>query len=216
MWESQSGQPPSDRELASLVDEWVRDEVFYREALRLRLDDNDSIIRRRLIQKLDFIAEDVAEPDEAALRRYYDEHLDRYRLPTQYTFSQVFFAPGHERALETARQTLARHPDDWRRFGDPGMLNAAYASQTAAELTGTFGKTFADALAAIEPGPWAGPVMSAYGMHLVRVTARLPARTADFAKVERAVLSDYLDEQRKRAREQYYATLLARYRIVGQ
>ena len=214
LWETQTGAPPSPEQLDSLVNNWVREEVFYREALRLDLDENDSIIRRRLIQKLDFVAEDVTEPDDATLKAWYASHRERYRLPMRYTFSQLYFSRGHDKALAGAKAALAGNPADWRKFGEPSMLGDSYASQSPTEITSAFGKAFTDKLVTILPGMWNGPIESAYGLHLVRVAARQPSKIADFDTVKQDVLNDYLTDQRRAARDRYYKKLLERYRVV--
>ena len=216
LWQSQSGRPPGKDELDSLVDNWIREEVFYREALRLQLDKDDTIIRRRLIQKLDFIAEDVDEPDEADIEDYYDRHIDRYRLPPRFTFQQIFFATEHERALDAALEVIHKNDAGWRRYGDPGMLNDSWASRTRHEIASTFGSEFVDQLADIEPGQWTGPVASVFGLHLVKVISKEPAHHAAFADVKREVLNDYLQDKRAQARQRYYRRLLERYEIVRQ
>jgi peptidyl-prolyl cis-trans isomerase C len=216
LWQAQSGKRPAPAELDSLVDNWVRQEVFYREALRLRLDRDDTIVRRRLIQKLNFIAEDVHEPDEVQLRRFYKVHIADYALPPCYTFSQVFFSPGHGDLLKVARRTITRDESTWRRFGDPSMLSDSYVCRSVAEISSTFGASFAEQMKHVEPGHWQGPISSTFGLHLVKVTTRQAGRTRSFTDVKRTVLADYLRERRDEARDTYYQRLLDRYEIVRE
>ncbi|MBD3646155.1 MAG: peptidyl-prolyl cis-trans isomerase [Pseudomonadales bacterium] len=213
LWQAQAGSPPTEAQLDALVENWIQEEVFYREALRLQLDREDTIIRRRLIQKLGFIAEDVAEPDEAALRTYYNENLADYTLPERYTFYQIFFADDAAAATE-ALSELRDDDAGWRELGAPGMLSHAYASRSEPEIAATFGKAFASHLASLEAGEWRGPVSSVFGQHLVKINRVHPPETAPFTSVQRNVLNDYLYRQRQQSRQQYYEELLDHYDVV--
>lgn len=214
LWQRQTGKSPSQEQLESLVDNWIREEVFYREALRLQLDRDDTIIRRRLVQKLTFIAEDVAKPDKADLRNWFRAHRQQYRLEPRFTFSQLFFSGDHAEALASAREALRANDADWRELGEPGMLNESHAARTQKEIESTFGDEFAREITRIEPGRWVGPIPSAFGLHLVRIDRRQPARLADFADVQQQVRRDYLRDNREAARREYYRDLLEGYEIV--
>ncbi len=214
LWQRQTGRPPSEEQLASLVDSWIREEVFYREALRLQLDKDDTIIRRRLIQKLTFIAEDVAKPNEAQLSAFYRKNKENYRQEPRYTFSQIFFSNDGQKALAAARGKIREDEAAWRELGEATMLNDSYASRSLREIASTFGDEFARQLPEIEPGQWRGPVTSIFGIHLVKVAEVQPAQIPPFSAVERQVHNDYLRHRREQARDEYYRRLLEQYEIV--
>jgi hypothetical protein len=214
-WQAQMGRPPSADELAGLVEQWIREEIYYREALALGLDADDVIIRRRLAQKLTFLTEDLAtgqSPDEATLRAYYAEHAERYREPERFTFSHRYFS--NDRRAQARADALAALQADAIE-GDPFMLQRSYVARSQREIAELFGREFAAALGALPDGAWQGPVRSAYGWHLVRVEERHPARSPSFEEVARRVAADYRQQRRREANEAYYQSLRERYRVVG-
>ena len=220
-WQAQMGQAPTEKELVSLIDEHVREEMYYREAIRLGLDQDDIIIRRRLAQKLIFLAEDVAgidDPGDEALQRFFEENSANYRKPPRLSFSHIYFSPERrgDSASTEAEQVLAQvNTDDsnWRGLGDPFMLNRAYAERNYREISDLFGQVFTKGMIELGVGPWHGPVKSAYGFHLVRIDKSLPAADAIFARVRERLLKDYQSEQLRLAKTAYDEALRARYQV---
>lgn len=219
-------RPPTEQELEGLVDSYIREEILYREALALGLDRDDTVIRRRLAQKLEFLAEDLAalaEPVPSELRQYFEENVDDYALPPRMSFSHIYFSVdrrGKEAAEKAARETLERirraspTPDEIAELGDPFMLQSHYGSRTDREVADLFGREFASALVELEPGSWQGPVPSSYGLHLVRLEALAEGRTPELAEVEARVKADFVDARRREANEAFLAKLKDRYEIV--
>lgn len=245
-WRAQMGRAPTESQLQALIDQWIREEVYYREALAMGLDDDDVIIRRRLAQKLTFLTEDMATedpPDEDTLRAYYKAHADRYAEPARFSFSHRYFSDDRRSDAEAdarralaglnAAQTGASHRRPATAVtvsmasaadtavtgadaGDPFMLQHDYVARSRREIAELFGNEFAAALVELPPGSWQGPVQSAYGWHLVRVDQQLPPRQPDFDQVAQQVTADFREDQRRRANEDYYQSLLRRYEIVRQ
>ena len=217
-WQAQMGRPPSSEELAALVEQWVREEVYYREAVAMGLDDNDVIIRRRLAQKLTFLTEDLAasgEPTEAELADYYAEHADRYAEPERFTFSHAYFSTERRSAAEAdARQALEALDGDAVPAGDPFMLQRSYVDRSQREIAELFGREFAAELVELDSGRWLGPVRSAYGWHLVRVESRREPRQPALAEVAPRVAADLQQTRRREASEAFYQTLRERYQVV--
>lgn len=216
-WQAQMGRLPTEDEARGLIDQWVREEIFYREAKKLSLDDNDTIIRRRLAQKLTFLNEDLAnaeEPTDTALNEYFETHADAYLIPERLSFEHRYFSSDRrENAEADARAALSSSANS----GDPFILQKTYAERSSREIGDLFGTTFAEAIAALEddqPDLWQGPIRSAYGWHLVRLTDRQPAREPLMAEVLNAVRRDYLQQRRRDANETFYQTLRARYDVV--
>ena len=191
-----------------------------REAKRLGLDRDDTIIRRRLAQKLSFLTDDVATlatPDETELKAYFEANRQRYATPAVTGFSHVFFSADRRAdATLDARRALADFdPDGWRKAGDPFMLGRTYAYASDPRIERDFGADFAAALAELPAdGSWRGPVSSGYGAHLARVDSRTPALGADYESVATRVAADFDAERRAEANRAYFEELRAQYIVV--
>jgi hypothetical protein len=184
---------PTPEELKSLIEGYVRDEVLYREGVALGLDRDDSLIRRRVRQKVEFLTESmqgVPEASDTALHAYLDRHGDRYRADPRFTFEQVY--------LGAARLT---------------QLDERMEHATFTEVARVFGRRFAVALAEAPLGTWQSPVASEYGLHRVQVIERVEARVPALAEVRELVKRDWLRDELAAAQEKHYAGLLARYEV---
>jgi len=209
----------SDEELQRLIDDYVREEVLHREALALGLDDDDYVIRRRLVQKLEFITEGFAEAgadmDEAAVQRYFDANKADYYVEPYVTFTHVFFQT-EDRPREQARalaekelQKLNRNGvpfSDAPQHGDRFLYHVNYVERTPDYVGSHFGPAMATALFALEPNEfvWRGPFDSAYGVHLVLLTTNEPGREPELAELEGRVRED---ARRVRVREETEAAI---------
>lgn len=212
-WEAQMGRPPTAAELEGLLEQWLKEEIYYREAESQGLADNDVIIRRRLVQKLTFLTEDIATagtPDPAALEDYYQSNSDRYKSPATWTFSHRYFS-NESRDQAQADATAALANPEAR--DDPFMLQKSYARQTRQQIAALFGTDFATAVAELEVGSWQGPVLSAYGWHIVRVDNQQSTYLRPYEEVVKAVQRDFLMQRREEANQRYYEALRAKYEI---
>lgn len=219
-WQAQMGRAPTPEELEALTEQWLREEIYYREALAMGLDQDDVILRRRLAQKLTFLTEDLATaepPDDATLRAYYADNLARYRQDERFTFQHRFFSSerhGDAQAAALAALDLAGTGEP--AAGDPFMLQSSYVERSVREVAQLFGREFAAALPGLPTGAWSEPVRSAYGWHLVRIEARRPARQLEYAEVADRVATDFRQERRRLANEAQYQALRERYRVVRE
>ena len=213
---------PSPDELAGLVEERVREEVYYREALALGLDRDDTIVRRRLRQKMEFLSEDLAaaEPTDADLEAWLAAHPERFRVAPRVDFRQVFLS--RERRGEHTRADAERMlavlragggGGDPAALGDPLPLPGDGHDLSEREVARLFGADFAARLFALEPGAWQGPVESAYGLHLLFARERTPGRDPALAEVRDEVAREWIAERRIRSREDRYRELRARYDV---
>ncbi len=214
-WQMQMRRPPSAAELSGLLEQFIREEIYFREAQRLGLDDNDTIVRRRMVQKLTFLTEDIATaaPLEAdQLRDFYNAHQDDYRTPERTSFKHRYFSVDRRNtAYEDAQAALT----DTSLSGDPFMLQREYAQRSDREIRDLFGTEFAAALAALEPADaWQGPLRSAYGWHVVWITERADAALPAYETVAERVAADAQQAARKQANETFYEALRARYDIT--
>ena len=213
LWTTQTGLVAGDSEIDALVQNWIREEVMYQEALRLGLDREDSIVRRRLVQKLGFIAESepTATPEVSALESFYRDNIDNYTLPERYSFRQLFFETidAAQQGLETIAQA-----GESAVAGDSTMLNASYAYRSALDLNAAFGFGFADQLRELETGIWQGPISSGFGYHLVQITNIEAEQVSAFDAVRQQVAMDYREYRQETARSAYVEQLLQQYDIV--
>jgi hypothetical protein len=209
-------RPPSDEELGGLIDSWVREEILYREGLALGLDRDDPIVRRRVAQKMRYLADDLADqtPDDAELQAWFEAHPEDYRIEARYTLRQVYFDPlRHGDAIDAvidaarARLTTGGEID----VGDATLLPTALADASSGEVARTFGADFAAALDDLPVSEWIGPVRSGYGLHLVRIDAREPARHPSLDEVRAAVERDLLSARREDANDAVFEALRKNY-----
>jgi hypothetical protein len=215
---------PTDSELKGLIDDWVREEIAVREAMAAGLDRDDTVIRRRLRQKFEFVAEDVdsaSPPTDAELNDWLDRHADAFRIEPRVAFRQVFFSRERrgEGAPADARRTLGQlHSADANApiegVGDATMLPNEVDLVPLPDVERAFGEGFAARLGQLEPGQWAGPVESSFGLHLVLVRERTEGRRPGLAEVRVAVEREFLADRRKRQLAATYERLLAKYRVV--
>jgi len=220
---------PNPQELQALIDGRIREEVLYREALAMGLDRDDTIVRRRLAQKVEFLMGDVSgvtDPDDATLQAYYDKNAERYREPPRLSFSHIYFSTDRrgEQAWKDAEALLGRlrvssprviqAPDE----GDPFMLPSDYVDRRTEEIARDFGRAFSEEIAGLEPKQWQGPVTSAYGLHLVYIASREESRQPSLEQVRSQVANDWLVEQRRMADQRIFERLRSRYNIsvVGE
>jgi peptidyl-prolyl cis-trans isomerase C len=180
-WQKRWNRPPTPAELDGLVQQYIRETVLYREALSMGLNQHDQVIRRRLAQKLEFLAKDLVAltpPTDEELVAYFDANVDRYQEPVVYTFTQVFFDPDQrgDATLEDAEAIkavlIARGDaiEDAGALGDGFMLQNYYLEKDEAAIRKLFGSGFAQSLVELPPAQWHGPVLSGYGTHLVYVS----------------------------------------------
>jgi len=217
-------RPPTTEELTGLIRDYVRNEVYYREAVAMGLDKNDIVIRRRLRQKMEFISEDIAaqaEPSDADLNAYLQAHPESFRVDQRFTFQQIYLNPEEhgDNLASDAEHLLARlnQPDsqaDPSTLGDSFLLAHRFVSMPAGEVVKQFGESFAAKLPELAIGHWVGPVESGYGVHLVLVSARTDGRLPELSEVRDAVRREWENARRREANEQFYKELLGRYTVT--
>ena len=221
-------RPPSEKELEGLVADFVKEEVYYREALAMRLEKDDTIIRRRLRLKLEFLSNDLMTPTEASdevLLAYLKLHEDSYLVESTLSLRQVFFSIDKrgDSALSDVETLLAelrlkkseRSVDE---FGDSTLLVRELRDAEAGEVRRVFGHRFAKAVAPLPVGEWHGPIRSGFGIHLVYVSDRVEERLPELSDIRAAVFEDWKFSQQQEANEAFYAKMLEQYdvRIEGE
>lgn len=225
LFASEARTLPSEADMRAMVTDHVRQEALAREAKRLGLDQGDTVIDRRLAQKMSFMITDLSEqgaPTEAELKAWYDTHANKFARPAQITFQHVFFSdPSDARIADTFTALNASADTDWRSLGDPFILQREYAGLPKLETTRLLGAEFADTLFAAaattraQPEPtWAGPLASPYGAHLYRIVRLVPAARPDFETVRTAVETDWRDTTTRTRNAEAVADVIARYNVV--
>jgi len=220
-WAVQMQRAPNKVELAGIIRDRIDEELLAREALRLGLDKGDMIIRRRLAQKMAFATDDVAaaaEPSDATLRAYYARTAERYAAPARVSFQQVFFSGDRPRggAEKAAAQALERAEEGGRAdpTGDPFLFPLAYDDAGLQDLLRDYGEAFVKTLETAPIGSWQGPVLSPYGWHIVKVTARRKSAGATFESARDQVRDAWLADRRSEANAAFLRDLRKRYRVV--
>jgi len=215
-------RPPSEDELRGLVRDYIREEAAYREALAFGLDRDDTIVRRRLRQKLEFLSDDRASravPSEADLNQFLQSHTELFHTDTVLSFRHVYLNPQLHRAtlqVDASRllvllgSSAAVNPDI---LGDPFLLESHFEHISLSDVKKTFGEKFASAIADATPGHWQGPVESGLGHHLVLVSQRRDGRVPALTDVRDQVRREWLNAKRNEATDKFYETLLRSYSV---
>jgi parvulin-like peptidyl-prolyl isomerase len=215
-------RPPTQQELQGLTEDFIKEEVLYREALALGLDQNDLIIRRRMRQKMEFLNADIVEqqtPQDSDLQAYLDDNTERYAEPERASFEQLYFRTDTDRTAAEARASAALKQledaadTDTRILGDASLLPASQRLASARDIGRVFGEAFATAVSTAPAGQWSGPYTSTYGVHLLRITQRTPARQAALEDVRSEVERDWYTQQRLEANKRFYEALRNRYTV---
>ena len=211
---------PSDAEMAGLVDSFVRDEVYFREALAMGLDKSDPLIRRRMRQKLEFLLEDLSaeiDPEDAELTAFLQAHADKFRTEPRVSFRQVYLNPeAHHDLAAAAGRMLPRLQagGDPETLGDATLLADSFTLAPQNVIARSFGNTFAEEIVSMAPGGWEGPIYSGLGAHLVLVSERMAGRLPELAEVRIEVTRVYLGQRRQALMDCAYKILLAVYEVV--
>jgi hypothetical protein len=214
---------PSKQELQGLVDDYIRDEVFYREGRAAGLDQDDVIIRRRVRQKMEFLAEDMSavEPSEEQLTAYLESNPERFKTEDRLTFRQVFLrttrrvgtidSDSKQVANALARADAAA---DTTALGDPFVLGEAFHDLSQSQVANMFGEGFAKQISLVEQGHWQGPISSSFGQHFVFISERRSGSLPPLDAVRQAVRREWSNARRLEAEQKLYGSLRQRYQIV--
>ncbi len=217
-WQRQWGREPTREELRGLVSNLLKEELLSREAREMRLDENDTIVRRRLAQKLEFVLQDTArlsEPGEEALQRVYEASPEAFLTRPLVSFTQIYFRSERRSDAAAALPKLVKaSPADAARMGDRLPVDAEFRDADGQAVAAAFGPQFARAVFELQPGAWHGPLESGYGLHLVRVAAAQPARPRDFAEVRPMVLERWREQRLREAEASFYERLMSKYEVL--
>ncbi|HTS46764.1 MAG TPA: peptidylprolyl isomerase [Bryobacteraceae bacterium] len=222
---SQWHREPTPAEFQAMLEDKVREEVLYREGLAMGLDKDDTIVKRRMAQKMQFIAEDVAtahEPSPSELKAWFEKNSGKFALPSRYSFRHLYFSPDKRGAnaqgnAAEALSKIAGQPEDSKlavSLADRFMFQDYYRDRTPEALAKEFGPQFVVALEKLKPGSWQGPVESGYGWHLVFVDTVIPGRIPALEEIEPDVKTAWLGEQKANAWQKAYGEMRAKYTVL--
>jgi peptidyl-prolyl cis-trans isomerase C len=223
---SQWHRQPTPEEFRGLVESSIRQEVLYREGLAMGLDKDDTIVKRRMAQKMEFLSEDVAgahEPTTDELRDWYSKNSQKFALADRATFRHLFFGfdqRGQHAQVDavSALAKLAGAPENsalGKSFADPFMFQDYYGDRAPDQLAKEFGPAFATELYKLKPGVWQGPIESGYGWHLIWIESIVPGRVPAFEEVELDVKTAWLADQKAIEWQKAYEKMRAKYEIVA-
>jgi predicted ABC-type ATPase len=224
-WESRWNRPPTRQEIDGLIQAYIKEDVLYRQAVAMGLNEDDPITRRRMAQKLEFLTSDLSQlqqPAEGELEQYFEENQESYREPDVISFIQIFIDPdarGDATLVDAAEileqvRAAGEPTEETSLLGDRFMLQNYFASATELAIRRQLGSGFAEQVLKLAPGQWHGPVLSGYGVHLVYVYEFVEAPLAEFAKVQDRVLEDWHEVKRDEFNTEFLESLKSRYEII--
>jgi len=225
VWRAQGRPPPTPAQMQGMIDAKVREEVLYREARAMGLDNDDMIVKRRLGQKMDFLAEDLSllrEPTHDELVAWLKAHPQDFATPSRTSFHHLYYSfdkreGNAQRAAGAAAAKLANRRADASApnvVADQFMFQDRYVERTSEQIAAVFGDPFLRGVSQLQPGAWSQPIESAFGWHLVYVDERTPARAPDFEEIEPALKTAWSQAQREELKRQAYAVMRAKYEVV--
>ncbi len=213
LWQKTWGRPPSESELQGLVRDHIKEEIYVREAMTLGLDNNDTVIRRRLRQKMEFLTTGEAAavpPSDADLQNYYTQNAAKYRRGPVFSFDQVYFTTAHK---DQAEQALAALKAGQTVSGDPISLPENLTQADKADIARVFGSKFYKGLLDQPIGVWVGPITSGFGEHVVKIEQKIPGQLPEFEKMRKRVLADYQAQAEREARDEAYREMRKKYDV---
>ena len=222
LFNKRMGREPTVNELRGQVSHLIREQILSREAVAMGLDEGDMVVRRRLVQKMEFLFKDLSglsEPDEDELRNYFKENRQKYEIPAKVTLTQVYF-DSERRGVENAKQAVqvllkeGAEPSNASNLGDPSMLTPDCKQCSENEIRSRFGTAFSAAVMKQEAGTWHGPIQSAYGLHAVYIHERQEAKIPAFEAVAEQLKNDWMSARRTENTQKVYGEIRSKYRIL--
>ena len=195
-WRDQVGRDPSDEEIVRIINNLVNEEILYREALKLELDKNDRIIKRRLAQKVEFLKQDDRQPSTEDLEKFYDENKSKYVVEDLFTFTHHFFS-NQDNSDITASESLIKISNGDAVDSDPFILGNDFNLMSKNDLQKSFGNSFYESLKLIDENQWFGPIASDYGLHIVFIKKKVDGYVPSLNQIYQKVYSDYLIMKRR-------------------
>lgn len=221
LYTAETNTQPTQQDMQAIVKDYVHQEALAREARRLGMADHDTVVQRRLVQKMMFMLSDVSKierPSDAVLEDWLEANPEKFAEPTLLSFDHVFFSSKTDARIDDVRSNLNEvSQSEWRDLGDPFMLQRSYSYLTQTDIARLFGQKFSETITMFAPeedGVWMGPISSALGTHLVRITNRTSGRMPLLSEVKPAVMQDWQEYQKRKKTTEEIAEIVGQYDIV--
>ena len=212
-WRDQVGRDPSDEEIVRIINNLVNEEILYREALKLELDKNDRIIKRRLAQKVEFLKQDDRQPSPVDLENFYDENKSKYMVEDLFTFSHHFFSDQDNSDIR-AKESLIKISNGYAVDSDPFILGNELNLISKNDLQQNFGNSFYESLALENENQWFGPIASDYGLHIVFIKKKVDGYVPRLNQIYQKVYSDYLISKRRENVKNFLDEIKQEYEVI--
>lgn len=219
MFEKKWHRAPSDAELQGLIDDYVLEEIYYRQAIEMGMDQNDVIVRRRLRQKMEFFTTSAAamvEPEEEDLKQYLQQNADKYKADNRYSFEQVYISS--DRSPQELKHRLSETKQALMLGGsassDRTLLPQSLSNASAFEVERIFGIGFSRKLDSLSMGTWSEPLQSGLGWHFIKLTQRKAGEMPALSQVRDAVMRDWVYEKSQTLRKELERKLRSEYPVV--
>jgi parvulin-like peptidyl-prolyl isomerase len=215
-WQSQVGRPPSDEEIVNIINNFVQEEILYREALLLGLDQEDRIIKRRLAQKITFLKQETIpnEPSQEDLKKFFKQNKNNYFVPATYSFSHHYFSKESnpkERAVKAFNDYQTNQAE---LAGDPFFLGKNFYQNSSNDIKKNFGELFFLAIENLALNEWSGPHESAFGQHIIKLKEVKTGFDPSIEQVRLKVQQDYLSQSQDKAIAEYIDEIRSQYRVI--
>ena len=224
LFEKTWNRPPNDDELRGVVDDYIEEEVLYREALKLGLDKNDTIVRRRMRQKMEFFINDLSEqtePTEKQLLEFLDKNKDKFSTESRLSFKQIYFKQDKDtektnKRISDIKNKLQQQPtsiEDSLNIGDATILPNELRQATLSEIDNQFGKGFGARLSKLDKTKWEGPVESTYGFHLIFIDEFVEGHIPQLSEIRKEVERDWQYSLKKDLEQEYFKKKIDQYQV---
>ena len=210
---------PTEIEMEGLIADQIRNEVFYREALAMGLEENDQVIRNRLRQKLELLMDNMASvnvPSEKMLEAFLQENADDFKKDYQVSFIQVFVNP----ELHSDPQLVAENLLDQLRdgasaedLGDRTLMGYAFPEYSQTDVARRFGTDFARQIMLVKSNDWSGPLNSGIGLHLIRIDHFEEGTLPELSEIRSSVEREWMARQKSELKAAAYEKLLEGYDV---
>ena len=210
-------RPPTEKEMNAQIENLIKDEVFYKEAVDMGLDRSDPAVKRRLRQMMELMMDDAATsyPSEDQLSKYLDEHPEKFMEDPVISFEQMYFAARNKNDAEAQLYNLSNNiPLDQSRVGNLALIPSKFENETRFSIDRRLGKQFTEELFTLDTGKWVGPIESAYGWHLIYISHIKMGKVPELAEIWDNVEREWAVEQKNIKKEQQYKLMKSNYKIV--
>ena len=218
LWMREWNRTPTKEELNNIINDYIQEEALYREALKLGLDKDDKIVRRRMAQKMKFIMEDnveVKDPTEQELKQYFEKNKERYKESKRYSFYQIAFLGGEESRMKALdiKEKLKSNPSGAETYGNHTSIPYDISDKSNEEIDMMFGQGFSAHLKGLKLNEWQEPLRSGLGYHVINIYKTGKARIPEFEQIKSTVQEDWMKEEKQKLQAQKLKELIGRYDV---